>query len=447
MFAMYALISFLAIGVGLLDIAQAVTCNLTPSYAAPVLANGWKAQLVATGLSDPRSVTFDRNGNLLVVQQGVGVVHLDFEDGGSTCLRVSKKTNLITASTLNHGIALSKDGNTLYASSSDAVYSWSYDPDAVSVGTSNHTLVTGMSNSDHTTRTLLLSQREPGWLLVSRGSQSNIDLEAESIESGHSQIKAFNISNLTSASPAYGFTTTGRLLGWGLRNSVGVAEEPLTGGIYSVENSADEIKRNGVDIHQNNPGEELNFHGFLNSSTGDQGGNYGYPYCFAVWDISIPSGEGLKTGDQFTLEQNITIDDTFCRRERVPPRLTFHANMAPLDIKFLPNGTEAYVSFHGSWDRSDPVGYKLSSIAFASGSPVAAADSMTAAVDIMTNPDNSKCPDGCFRPVGLALDDKGRIFMSSDATGEIWVVERTANATGTGTTTGTGTAATPSASG
>ena len=96
-------------------------------------------------------------------------------------------------------------------------------------------------------------------------------------------------------------------------------------------------------------------------------------------------------------------------------------------------------------DRTEPVGYKLSTIAFASGSPVAASDSLTAAVDIMANADNSKCPDQCFRPVGLALDSKDRVFMSSDATGEIYVLAKTvASATTTSATT-SGTGASPTA--
>ena len=206
-----------------------------------------------------------------------------------------------------------------------------------------------MSNDDHTTRTLMMSEKEPGILVVSRGSDSNIDLEAETLSSGHSQIKAYNMTNMTSTSPPYDFNTEGRLLGWGLRNSVGVAEEPLTGGIYSVENSADQVVRDGVDIHENNPGEEMNYHGFLNSSTENQGGNYGYPYCYALWNTSIPDLGNLTVGSQFTLDQNNTINDTFCAADRVPPRLTFQAHMAPLDIIFLPNGTEAFVTFHGSW--------------------------------------------------------------------------------------------------
>lgn len=41
---------------------------------------------------------------------------------------------------------------------------------------------------------------------------------------------------------------------------------------------------------------------------------------------------------------------------------------------------------------------------------------------ILWNPDNSRCPNGCFRPVGLAWDPKGRLFMTSDRSGEIFVV-------------------------
>lgn len=194
-----------------------------------------------------------------------------------------------------------------------------------------------------------MSDKQPGILVVSRGSNSNIDIEAEDLASGRSQIKAFDTTNFTSESEPYEFTTSGRLLGWGLRNSVGVAEEPLTGGIYSVENSADEVDRDGVDIHQNNPAEEMNYHGFLNSSTENQGGNYGYPWCYALWNTSIPDHEGLNVGSQFSLDQNATVNDTWCAEEHIAPRLVFQAHMAPLDIKFLSNGTTAFVTFHGSW--------------------------------------------------------------------------------------------------
>lgn len=288
-----------------------------------------------------------------------------------------------------------------------------------------------MDNTDHTTRTLFMSQKQLGILVVSRGSADNIDLQAQNIATGHSQVKAFDMSNVTDATSPYDFTTSGRLLGWGLRNSVGVAEEPTQGGLYTVENSVDQILRDGTDVHEDNPGEEMNFHGYLNGSTENQGGNYGYPDCFALWDTNIPNNGSLTVGNQFVQAPNSSLNDTTCSSSRVPPRLTFQAHMAPLDIIFTPDGNTAYVSFHGSWDRTNPVGYKVASIAFSNGSPVEASDSKTAAKDIFSNSDNSKCPNSCFRPVGLALDSKGRLFMSSDSTGEIWMLVKSSSGNGT----------------
>ena len=53
-----------------------------------------------------------------------------------------------------------------------------------------------------------MSQKEPGTLIVCRGSNANIDPDAQSLSSGHSQIKAFNIANLTSTTPPYDFNWT-----------------------------------------------------------------------------------------------------------------------------------------------------------------------------------------------------------------------------------------------
>jgi glucose/arabinose dehydrogenase len=135
---------------------------------------------------------------------------------------------------------LSQDGATLYASSADIAYSFAYNADDQT--TSNRrTLVTGMDNPDHSTRTLLLSRLVDGMMLVSRGSADNVDLGAASLDSGRSQIRAFNLTELADGQ-SYDYTTQGLRLGWGLRNSVGVAEHPQSGGIWSVENSVMDIR-------------------------------------------------------------------------------------------------------------------------------------------------------------------------------------------------------------
>ncbi|KAK4108869.1 soluble quino protein glucose dehydrogenase [Canariomyces notabilis] len=423
--------------------AQGTACSqvIVPSYSAPVVASGWQAQLVAGGLTKPRSMQFDSTGALLVVESGKGISRHRFTDNGGTCLASNHSHMIVELPELNHGLALSKDGRTLYASSAEAVYAWTYDARGGSVSGERRTLVANMSNNDLITRTLLVSQKQDGVLLVSRGSAETDMAQTTVMSNGLSQIRAFNLSNLTDGSSVYNFNADGRVLGWGLRNSVGVAEHPVSGGVYAVENSVDGVTRNGQDVHENNPGEELNFLGVLGED--QQGGppNFGYPHCFAVWEArEIPANDGLSVGKQFAIQEDNALTDEVCASNFTAPRLTFPAHYAPIDIKFTPDGATAYVSFRGSFDRSSPVGYRIASISFnpSTGEPVAAADSTDALADVLTNPDLGNCPDGCFRPAGLALDGDGRLWMTSDSTGEIYVLQRTGDGAGRFVTPGGG---------
>ena len=246
---------------------------------------------------------------------------------------------------LDHGLAFDHVGKIIYASDSGTAYSWTYDLETGTVAGDNITVVIGMQNNDHNTRTLLTSTFVENMMYVSRGSNENIDPGAAYLDSGRSQIKAFDMWNVPAG--GYDFSTTGTRLGWGLRNSVGIAEHPVTGGIYSVENSCDQFTRDGVDVHEDNPGEEMNFHGTLKGNTyAPQGGNYGYPNCFAAWNATaLPNNTHIVTGTQYT---NTSTLDYLCTNDTAP-RLTFEAHMAPLDIKFTKDGSEGYVTFHGSW--------------------------------------------------------------------------------------------------
>lgn len=59
---------------------------------------------------------------------------------------------------------------------------------------------------------------------------------------------------------------------------------------------------------------------------------------------------------------------------------------------------------------------------FKDGQPVAEASSKTAAIPVMENTNVGSCPNACFRPVGLEIDNRGRIFVSSDTSGEVYVI-------------------------
>ena len=335
------------------------TCALAlqPSYPAPSLAPRYNAQLIARNLTKPRGLIVDSDGQLLVVQQQVGITRLRIQDHDG-CVSVSKRTDLVENPDLTHGITLSGDGKTLYASSAEAVFSWPYDAATITLSGSGRNIIniTGTSDGDHITRTLLFAKRQKNTLIVSRGSESNVDMASLDLSTGHCQIKSFAVQNISDI--PQNFNTTGKLLGWGLRNSVGVAEHPLTGGIYSVEMGMDYATRDGKDISQNNPGDEMNYHGIIGKVNDlNQGLNHGYPYCHAAWDLgSIPNRGDLVVGNQFlvgdvnnTFAANETINDAVCARERAAPVVTLPPHNAPIDLKFTADGTEAYISFHGSW--------------------------------------------------------------------------------------------------
>src|SRR5690348_14115440 len=110
---------------------------------------------------------------------------------------------LALTSQLNHGLALSDDGKTLYASSAEAVFAWTYDAPGGSVIGTTRTLMANMSNSDLVTRTLLMSKKQPGMLLVSRGSAEENAAQTEVVTNGLSQIRAFNLTNLTAETAPY----------------------------------------------------------------------------------------------------------------------------------------------------------------------------------------------------------------------------------------------------
>ncbi|KAL8297772.1 hypothetical protein RB597_007178 [Gaeumannomyces tritici] len=353
---------------------------LAPAYKPPVVAAGWQAQIVASGMQKPRTLEFDSAGGLLVLDAGRGVFRLTFKDNGGTCLEVDQTTVVV--------------------------------------------------NNTATTRTLLMSRRAGGQLVVTRGSSAELDPAALSLDSGLSQIRAFDTTRLGPGSGAMDFASEGRRLGWGLRNSVAVAEHPVTGGIYSMDNTADGIVREGVDVSFWNPGEELNFHGYLNGSTQDQGGNYGYPTCFAVRNVTtIPNSGSLKVGDQFGANTDGSNSDEACAANYTAPRLTFPAHFAPMDIKFNQDGSTAFLSFRGSLNKSNPVGYLVAAVDFDKdrGEPTAERTSVTSLKPIISNDlvgQGHTCPDTCMRPVGMNWDSRGRLWVAADSTGEIYVLER-----------------------
>ena len=70
--------------------------ELTPTISIkPSVASGYRAALVATGLTSPRSIQFDSSGNLLVLEQSAGLTSLHFEDNGGICVSVKSQKSVL----------------------------------------------------------------------------------------------------------------------------------------------------------------------------------------------------------------------------------------------------------------------------------------------------------------------------------------------------------------
>ena len=125
----------------------------------------------------------------------------------------------------------------------------------------------------------------------------------------------------------------------GVRNSVGFDWHPLTGELFFTDNGGDNL---GDRI----PPDELN-------RAPAPGLHFGFPYVYGD-DVPYP---------QFA--------DQPAPQPTMPPALAFEAHAAALGIDFYTGAmfpedyrNDALVAEHGSWNRSDPVGYRIMRVRF-----------------------------------------------------------------------------------
>jgi glucose/arabinose dehydrogenase len=191
----------------------------------------------------------------------------------------------------------------------------------------------------------------------------------------------------------------GRVFASGLRNAVGIAMNPATKQIWVTQNERDNIKPD----HEDLPPEEINIL--------QDGGNYGWPYCYGN---RIPSPDS-----DFN-------DPARCART-IPPALEMQAHSAPLGITFLDRATmfpadwrgDALVAFHGSWNRSTPTGAKVVRVRIRDGRPVSYEDFITG----WQGPNGRRWG----RPVDVMVYKDGSLLISDDAAGAIYRVTRAAD--------------------
>lgn len=235
---------------------------------------------------------------------------------------------------------------------------------------SGQTIVSGLPSGGHSTRTVVFGP--DGYMYVAVGSSCNICDESDQRRAAVTRFHA-------DGSGEHRFST-------GLRNSVGLAFNPSTGELWATNNDRDNL---GDDL----PHEHLNIL--------KDGKYYGWPQCY------LPG----KPNPEYSSANCSTVE---------PPAITFQAHSAPLGItfytasKFPDYQGDAFLTYHGSWNRSVPTGAKVVHVKVQNGKPVSIEDFVT----------GWQLPDGSRwgRPVAvLALPD-GALLISDDQGGRIWRV-------------------------
>lgn len=139
----------------------------------------------------------------------------------------------------------------------------------------------------------------------------------------------------------------------------------------------------------------------------EEGKDYGWPYCYAdkVHD------------DNFDPKKSKSCEQT------VSPKIMFQAHSAPLGLAFIPDSWpneyrgDLLVAYHGSWNRTQPTGYKVVRFDLdENGKSKGESDFLTGFLD-----GNS----ALGRPVDLLFDSQGNLFISDDKSGVVYKVSQT----------------------
>ncbi len=271
-----------------------------------------------------------------------------------------------------HGLAL-RDG-WLYVGESGGIGRIRFDAAAGQVsGAFEHIVDDFTSDGFHTTKTLAFGP--DGWLYVSQGSSCNACIEQDGRRATIMRMRPDGSQR--------------EIYATGLRNSVGLDWAPWDGALYATENGRDLL---GDDL----PPDELN--------RIEQGKFYGWPFVYGagVPDPDLGAGHAAEAA------------------RAIAPAHAFRAHNAPLGLAFLrgsnlPPGYSrtALVALHGSWNRSQPDGYKVVALDWQADGRIVERDFLTGFLGDA----------GVLgRPAGIAQGPDGAIFITDDYAGVIYRV-------------------------
>lgn len=388
----------------------------TPSVPA-----GFRIAAVAQGLSNPRNVLALPNGDILIVETRnkggepvqrpkdpirdwiMSLAHSQTKSGETpspsnriTLVRDADgdgrpelRSVLVDHLHAPFGIAV-LDGF-LYVANTDALVRYPFTPGTTRItapGVKVTDLPAGPINH-HWTKSLTASP-DGSRLFVSVGSNSNA--MERGVDAERDRAAILEVDPRTGLSKPYAT---------GLRNPNGLTFYPGSNTLWTVVNERDELGPNLVPDYM---------------TSVRPGGFYGWPYSYYGQHVD-PRVKPQRP-------------DLVARA--IQPDYALSSHVAALGLTFY-TGTSfpaqfrggAFVGEHGSWNRTDPHGYKVAFIAFRGGRPTGNPQ------DFVTG----FLKDGKTRgrPVGVAVDRTGALLVADDVGNTVWRVsyagDRDASAT------------------
>ncbi len=351
-----------------------------PEGAWPQVPVGFKVQLYASGLDQPRLIRTAPNGDIFVAESYLGDIHV-FR--GMTADGKPQQSATF-AKGLNQPFGINfyppgPDPQWIYIGNTGSVVRFPYrNGDLAARGPAEH-IADLPGGGGHWTRDLQFTP-DGAKLFVSVGSGSNVnDPDTSPEEKNRADVLQFNPDG-----------SGMRVYASGIRNCVGMAIQPVTGALWCSVNERDGLGDDLVPDY---------------ITRVQEGGFYGWP-----WWYMGKHQDPRHPGKHPELRDKVITPDVMLNPHNASLELTFYdGTQFPAEYR-----GDIFAAEHGSWNRSVRVGYELIRV------PLDPSGRATGAYeDFMTG----FAIDGTQvwgRPVGVTVAHDGSLLVTDDASNSIW---------------------------
>jgi glucose/arabinose dehydrogenase len=357
-----------------------------PANAWPIAAKGFKVDLYATGLDNPRLLRTAPNGDIFLAESEAGKIRV-FRGVGADG---KPQQTSVFASGLHQpfGIAfypLGPNPKWVYIGDTDGIVRFDYSNGDMKARGPMQQLAElpgggRLRGGGHWTRDLIFS-KDGQRLFASVGSHSNVD-------DADTHPEEFQRADVLEFTPEGKFV---KIYAYGLRNCVGEAINPITGALWCSTNERDALGNNLVPDYVTHV---------------QEGGFYGWP-----WYYMGGHQDPRHAGKHPELKSKV-----------ITPDILVNPHFASLEMMFY-EGSEFPAEFkgdgfaceHGSWNRANRSGYEVIRLPMHDGKATGEYE------DFLTG---FVTPDGQVwgRPVGVTEAKDGSLFVSDDGSRSIWHV-------------------------